>query len=112
MCGIAGIVGYDAPSGAQTARVLGMRGRLRHRGPDGAGLATLPHATLAHTRLTLLDAAGGAQPMHSPDGRYTLVYNGEVYNLDELRAALAPGWSFRSRSDAEVVLAAYAAWGD
>jgi asparagine synthase (glutamine-hydrolysing) len=112
MCGIAGIVRYDVPAATQRTRLERMRARLRHRGPDGAGTHIADHAALAHTRLALVDAAGGAQPMLSPDGRYAIVYNGEVYNLAELRAALAPDWRFRTRSDAEVVLAAYAAWGE
>jgi asparagine synthase (glutamine-hydrolysing) len=109
MCGIAGIVRFGSDGDA--ARAATMRDRLRHRGPDGDGVFAARHVALAHTRLALLDPAGGAQPMCSPDGRYTLVYNGEVYNLDELRAALSPDWRFATRSDAEVVLAAHAAWG-
>jgi asparagine synthase (glutamine-hydrolysing) len=111
MCGIAGIVRYDMPGDALLPRVIAMRDRLRHRGPDGHGEFAGKHAALAHTRLALLDPTGGAQPMTSPDGRYTLVYNGELYELDALRSRLAPGWRFRTRTDAEVVLAAFAAWG-
>ncbi|MBI5515621.1 MAG: asparagine synthase (glutamine-hydrolyzing) [Deltaproteobacteria bacterium] len=112
MCGLAGVVGYDLPEASRAERARRLRDRLRHRGPDGEGLVSLPHASLAHTRLALVDAEGGAQPRASPDGRFTLVFNGEVYNLPELRAELSPGWDFRSRSDAEVVLAAFAAWGE
>jgi asparagine synthetase B (glutamine-hydrolysing) len=110
MCGIGGIVRYDAPVDGEA--LAAMLARLRHRGPDGEGTFVAPHVGLVHTRLALLDAAGGAQPMRSRDGRYTLVYNGEVYGLDALRRALAPSWDFATRSDAEVVLAAYAAWGE
>jgi len=86
-----------------------MRTALRHRGPDGEGEALLPDAILEHTRLALLDREGGAQPMSTPDGRYTIVYNGEVYNHRELRERL--DYAFCSRSDAETVLAAFVAWG-
>jgi asparagine synthase (glutamine-hydrolysing) len=110
MCGIAGIVDAAAPPAAHRTRLLAMRDRLRHRGPDGEGLHVADGVSLAHTRLALLDAAGGAQPMLSPDGRYAVVYNGELANADALRGAL--DWSFRTRSDTEVVLAAYARWGE
>lgn len=110
MCGIGGEVRYDAPARGDV--LAAMRDRLRHRGPDGEGTAVAPHCALVHTRLALLDRAGGAQPMTSPDGRFTLVYNGEVYELDALRRELAASWDFATRSDAEVVLAAYAAWGE
>ncbi len=88
-----------------------MRDALRHRGPDGEGIYRSPHAVLAHTRLALLDRVGGAQPLTGPDGRLTLAYNGEVYNHPELREELRPFWDFRTRSDGEVVLAAYSVWG-
>jgi asparagine synthase (glutamine-hydrolysing) len=89
-----------------------MRQRLRHRGPDGEGLYLGSHAGLAHTRLALLDRARGSQPLTSPDGRFTLVYNGEVYNYPELRSQLRDRWDFRTACDTEVVLAAYVAWGE
>jgi asparagine synthase (glutamine-hydrolysing) len=111
MCGIAGLVRFDG--GAQAERTRGraraMRAALRHRGPDGEGEALLADAILEHTRLALLDRVGGAQPMSTPDGRYTIVYNGEVYNHSELRGRLS--CVFRTRSDAETVLAAFVAWG-
>jgi asparagine synthase (glutamine-hydrolysing) len=113
MCGIAGIVrltgGVD--SDEDRTRLARMRDRLRHRGPDGDGMFVCTEAGLAHTRLALVDPEGGAQPITSADGRYTLVYNGEVYNAAELRAELADRWAFRSRCDAEVVLAAFVRWG-
>ncbi len=112
MCGLAGLIRFDGGARGQIARVLAVRDRQRHRGPDGEGLWHDEHAVLGHTRLALLDAPHGAQPMASPDGRYVLVYNGEVYNHDALRRELAAHWSFRSSSDSEVVLAAYATWGE
>lgn len=107
MCGIGGIVRYrPGDDGARLARL----GRaLAHRGPDDRGAWSGPHAALVHARLALVDRAGGAQPLIRD--RYVLVYNGEVYNAAELRRELSDGWDFRTRSDAEVVLAAYARWG-
>ena len=111
MCGLAGLVRFDggAPAAPSLARARAMRAALRHRGPDGEGEAILADAILEHTRLALLDREGGAQPMSTPDGRYTIVYNGEVYNHRELRERLS--YPFRTRSDAETVLAAFVAWG-
>jgi asparagine synthase (glutamine-hydrolysing) len=115
MCGIAGIVSFDgaAPRPAVLARdrLREMQRRLRHRGPDGGGEVFVGAAALAHNRLAMADRAGGAQPMTSADGRWTLVYNGEIYDHLELRRALDWPWPFRTRSDAETVLAAFARWG-
>lgn len=109
MCGIAGIVDFTRPPAAHRERLSRMRARLRHRGPDGEGEHRGAHVSLAHTRLAILDPEGGAQPMASEGGRWVIVYNGELANADELRSAL--DWPFRTRSDTEVVLAAYARWG-
>ncbi len=111
MCGIAGLIRRDGGTQSERSRerARAMRAALRHRGPDGEGETLLPDAILEHTRLALQDRAGGAQPMTTPDGRYTLVYNGEVYNHEELRARLP--YPFRTRCDAETVLAAFALWG-
>jgi asparagine synthase (glutamine-hydrolysing) len=111
MCGLAGLIRFDGRARSQAERVVTMRDRLRHRGPDGHGLWQDDHAVLGHTRLALVDAANGAQPMCSGDGRYVLIYNGEIYNHDALRAELSKRWDFRTRTDSEVVLAAYATWG-
>ncbi len=110
MCGIAGILRFDAPP--DEARVRRMERALAHRGPDGRGLLSSGAACLAHRRLSLLDHAGSAQPFTSRDGRYVLTYNGEVYNHRELREELRSGWDFRTRGDVEVVLAACARWGE
>lgn len=106
MCGLAGIVRFDAPGSAHEARLVRLRDRLAHRGPDDAGMRLCSHAALGHRRLALIDREHGAQPMVSPDGRYSLVYNGEVYE-----SATPPAWPLRTRSDAERVLAAFAAAG-
>lgn len=113
MCGIAGIVRFDRPAEASRAQVQRMQRLLLHRGPDDRGLSFGSHAALAHTRLAMIDQAGGAQPRHSDDGRYTLVYNGELYNDAELRAELyaLTGRPWASRCDAETVLEAWRQWG-
>ncbi|MBN8450698.1 MAG: asparagine synthase (glutamine-hydrolyzing) [Candidatus Accumulibacter sp.] len=86
--------------------------RIRHRGPDGSGkwIAQNGRAGFGHVRLSIIDLAAGAQPMHSDDGRYTIIYNGEIYNYIELRDELGEGL-FRTQSDTEVVLRAFQRWG-
>ncbi len=86
---------------------------MAHRGPDGSGVYTDPHIQFGHTRLAIIDLTeGGHQPMLYEDGRYVITYNGEAYNYLELRAELeAKGERFSSRSDTEVLLAAYKVWG-
>ncbi|MFL6294138.1 MAG: asparagine synthase (glutamine-hydrolyzing) [Thermoanaerobaculia bacterium] len=106
MCGIAGIFGADA-SGLEA-----MVGALGHRGPDGRGIHVDGDAALGHTRLSILDLSDcGLQPMSDPTGRWWIVFNGEIYNYLELRSALDDSWGFRSRTDTEVLLAAWATWG-
>ena len=111
MCGIAGIVGSSLPQDRLRARVAEMQVHLRHRGPDDAGLFLdfQGGVGLAHTRLAILDLSeSGHQPMASEDERFTIVFNGEVYNFEKLRAELeAEGEAFQSRSDTEVVLRMY-----
>ncbi len=112
MCGIAGI--YDWRTRVDGATIEALTAAVAHRGPDGAGtwVSERGDVALGHRRLAILDPTpAGHQPMHLAD-RYVLSYNGEVYNFIELRAELtAAGYAFRSDTDSEVVLAAYAAWG-
>ncbi len=116
MCGVAGIFGYshDAPA-VDTGELLRIREQMIRRGPDGAGLWMSPdhRVGLAHRRLAIIDlTADGAQPMASPDGRYTIVFNGEIYNYREIRKELRDaGSAFRSESDTEVLLHLYAQEG-
>ena len=84
-----------------------------HRGPDDAGMASRGPATLGMRRLAIFDPTNGHQPMTTPDGRHTLVFNGAIYNFNALKAELeAEGWVFRTRCDTEVLLAALAQWGE
>jgi asparagine synthase (glutamine-hydrolysing) len=106
MCGIAAILDPAEASNGDAARR--MVEALRHRGPDGEGTRRLGPLTLAHTRLAIIDVAGGDQPLDSEDGAVTAIVNGEIYNHLELRAALeARGHRFATQSDSEVVVHAY-----
>src|SRR5262249_26142651 len=109
MCGIVGIVETDARADAQF--VSAMRDRLAHRGPDDAGTWCEDNVGLGHRRLSIIDlSVEGHQPMASADGRFVIVYNGEIYNFAELRDQL-PKRSGRGHSDSEILLEAIAAWG-
>ena len=109
MCGISGSYGFGADTEGIARR---MNSALAHRGPDGEGLFVDGETGLAHRRLSIIDVAGGAQPMTTADGRYTIVYNGETYNYLPLRAELEElGHTFRTDSDTEVLLEAHAEWG-
>lgn len=111
MCGIAGLVTKDG-SPARRDVLARMIAQVRHRGPDASGAETRGPAGLAHARLSIIDLAGGVQPMSSADGRLTLTFNGEIFNYLELREELIrAGRVFATRSDTEVVLQAYDAWG-
>lgn len=115
MCGIAGQIGYQQDLRQRTEPALAMQAALRRRGPDQEGIYAAEHALLAHTRLCVIDPENGRQPMTARQGnrRCTLVYNGELYNTEELRAELlAAGWSFSGHSDTEVLLKSYMEWGE
>ncbi len=110
MCSIAGILGLPSDPHIQNA----MLQTMQRRGPDGQGIYREGTCTLLHTRLAIIDPAGGAQPMALQWGNtnYVITYNGELYNTQELRSELrACGHSFLSHSDTEVLLHAYAQWG-
>lgn len=112
MCGIAGIVARTGKLDPGR-RIKEMTDAVRHRGPDGEGHWVDGRVALGHRRLAILDLSpAGHQPMASADGRHIVTYNGEIYNFVEVREELeALGHRFRSQSDTEVLLAAYAAWG-
>lgn len=114
MCGICGIVQRDPTDSVSASRLLEMRAALFHRGPDDAGLMVESGVGLASRRLSILDlSVRGRMPMTSADGRYTIVYNGEIYNFQTLRRSLERNGRhyFRSRTDTEVVLELFAARG-
>ncbi|MGO8687921.1 MAG: asparagine synthase (glutamine-hydrolyzing) [Candidatus Dormibacteria bacterium] len=107
MCGICGFTGRPDP-----ALLRAMTASLRHRGPDDEGFHESGAASLGFRRLAIIDLDTGAQPMCTDGGRLHIVFNGEIYNYRELRAELeARGRRFRTRSDTEVALQAYAEWG-
>lgn len=109
MCGIAGSFGFGNKS-ADLAEL--MNSCMSHRGPDGDGTHAEGEVGLAHRRLSIIDRAHGQQPMFSDDERYTIVYNGEVYNYLEMREELlAAGHTMHTVSDTEVILHAYMEWG-
>jgi len=110
MCGIAGIIGIHDTTDAG-ARLQQMTKHMSHRGPDAGGHFVKPLAALGHRRLSIIDLSDAAtQPMSDPSGRYTIIYNGEVYNYQEIKAELGD-LAYQSKSDTDVILAAYIKWG-
>ena len=112
MCGICGIVDYsDRP--IDSASVNRMRDTMENRGPDDSGTVVLPHVSLGHRRLSIIDLSSrGRQPMTNEDGSVWLVFNGEIYDFAPLRAELmAAGHRFESDSDSEVLIHGFEQWG-
>ena len=111
MCGLAGI--YHAGGGpVDRAMLVRMTTAIAHRGPDGDGFHVEPGVGLGHRRLSIVDVAGGAQPMWNEDETIVIVFNGEIYNFPELRPKLqAMGHVFRNRCDTEAVIHAWESWG-
>ena len=114
MCGIAGIIGLSATATSPDREALvRMASALYHRGPDEFGVFRDDWAGLAHARLSIIDFATGQQPMADESDTTWIVFNGEIFNYVELREELlALGHRFRTRSDTEVIVQAYRAWGD
>lgn len=113
MCGIAGIFSTDGWQPPGSAELSAMIGQLHHRGPDDTGQWCAGPIGLAHARLSIIDPAGGHQPMASADGQLHVVFNGEIFNFVELRAELQKaGRRFASHSDTEVILHLYELHGD
>lgn len=112
MCGIAGVLHRDPHQPASTERVTAMCDVIAHRGPDDSGVFTDGPVGLGMRRLSIIDLAGGHQPMRTADGRLTIVFNGEIYNYREVRRRLeAEGHRFQTSSDTEVILHAYQTLG-
>lgn len=113
MCGIAGIAALQDRPPPDAARVRAMCAAMIHRGPDDEGVEACDGVVLGMRRLSIIDLAGGHQPMANEDGRVRVVFNGEIYNFRELRAELeAAGHHFATRSDTEVLVHGYEQWGD
>jgi asparagine synthase (glutamine-hydrolysing) len=112
MCGIFGVVNLDGAP-ADVGAAAAMSRIMTHRGPDDHGHHADGPVLVGMNRLSIIDLAGGHQPLASDDGKLVLVCNGEIYNYRELRSELkARGCRFRTDSDSEVVLHAYAEYGD
>ena len=109
MCGIVGSIGID-DNGALVRRMADI---IRHRGPDGDGFHVKGAVALGMRRLSIIDVAGGDQPIYNEDGTIGIVYNGEVYNFQDLRLKLeARGHRFRTHSDTETIVHLYEEYGD
>ena len=120
MCGINGILGIKDTALAKQ-KVLAMNSTMKHRGPDDEGVFVDENIVLGHRRLSILDlSAAGHQPMQSNDGRFQIVYNGELYNYKELKFELKrvvsgsgeQAYFFQTDTDTEVIIAAFARWGE
>ncbi|TDQ42083.1 asparagine synthase (glutamine-hydrolyzing) [Aureibacillus halotolerans] len=113
MCGISGWSDWRRDITQEQKITEAMTNTLTKRGPDASGVWSKGHISFGHRRLSVVDLSGGAQPMHkvSGDHTYTMIYNGELYNTEDLRKELvARGHTFRSHSDTEVLLTAYIEW--
>ncbi len=104
MCGITGFFGNPFPLEEKENKLAGMMSAIKHRGPDNQGRYFDRKTALGHVRLAIIDLETGRQPMISADGRYSLVFNGEIYNYRELREELLGlGYTFKTTSDTEVL---------
>lgn len=114
MCGITGIFSENKISRFDVELVQKMNDIQKHRGPDDEGIYSGAHCVLGHRRLSIIDlSSDGHQPFSSEDGRFHLVYNGEIYNYIELREELEGlGWQFRTKTDTEVLLKAFLEYGE
>jgi asparagine synthase (glutamine-hydrolysing) len=108
MCGISGIIGLDKVKGQSL--IQPMMDAMQHRGPDAQGSFVDEQVALGHVRLSIIDLSHGAdQPLHEASGRFVIVFNGEIYNYQEVKALIDFNW--KTNSDTEVILAAYMKWG-
>src|SRR3990172_1889670 len=113
MCGICGIVKFDADDSVSPGLLDAMTDRISHRGPDDFCYFVQDNVGLGHRRLSIIDLRGGKQPIFNEDGSIVIVFNGEIYNYAELTAELiARGHVFKTRSDTEAIVHAYEEYGD
>ena len=115
MCGIAGMIDYQEDLRKQKENAEKMQKAILRRGPDQKGIYLTEHAALVHTRLAVIDPENGRQPMTCRENQeiYTIIYNGELYNTEEIRQELKKkGYTFETHADTEVVLKAYVCWGE
>src|ERR1035441_4398168 len=112
MCGIAGILEFGRDARASAAALREMCGVIRHRGPDDDGFYTDGAVGIGMRRLSIVDVAGGHQPISNEDGTLSIVFNGEIYNHLALREQLiARGHSYRTHSDTETVIHLFEEYG-
>ena len=115
MCGIAGEYRLKPDGAIQIETLVPMIAALKHRGPDEWGYVVDPakRAALLHARLSIVDLAGGRQPLSTPDGAVWVTFNGEMYGFEGIRRELqARGHHFQTRSDTEIIVQLYAAYGE
>jgi len=111
MCGIVGIYFFQKTQVVNQEILANAVNTLYHRGPDGSGVYTNHNIGLGHRRLSIIDLSAGSQPMFNEDGSVVTVYNGEIYNHDDLRERLNSRHEFRTRCDTEVLVHGYEEWG-
>src|SRR5256885_8557647 len=113
MCGIVGIFDTRGKRHIESSVLVRMNETQHHRGPDECGTHTEPGVGLGHKRLSIIDLATGQQPLFNEDGTVSVIFNGEIYNFQEIVPELtALGHCFRTRSDTEVIVHAWEAWGE
>jgi asparagine synthase (glutamine-hydrolysing) len=112
MCGVSGIINFNGKQ-VEEEQLKVMMKKIKHRGPDDEGTYIDKNVGLGFVRLSILDLSiAGHQPMNSSDGRYVIIYNGEVYNYVEIRDELKSKYTFKTGTDTEVILTAYLEWGE
>jgi len=110
MCGIAGII--NAEKNSAETKVIKMLAQIEHRGNNNYEYCTFDNVALGTNRLAIVDRENGKQPITSPDGRYVIIFNGEIYNYKTIREKLSSeGYKFFTDSDTETLLAGYIKWG-
>src|SRR2546429_7067421 len=112
MCGIAGLHGWDLGRAELQRALEQMCASIAHRGPDDRGTMVADSIGLGMTRLSIIDLAGGRQPIYNEDGTIAVVFNGEIFDYVEIRAELeALGHRFKTKTDTEVIVHGYEEWG-